>query len=565
MRTVFCLSRFGNALLISIIMFGLGGSVGVVPVSGQVFYPDDPVQIDPDRQPIESPEERALSDYYDYVENGMLKVGTLGGQAHNVNTLDEVPRSSWYTPRHYHERLSIDALRQGPRSGPPPTPPFRVVDDKSEGKAVGFWVEDANGSRYLFKADPQGAPELTTGAEAVGTHIFYALGYHVPQNTVVEFSREDLTAEEGVTYRDMQGNEHPLDAARLDELMELMPPTPSGQRRALASKFLEGTPLGPFRYYGTRPDDPNDLFPHEHRRELRGMRVFAAWINHDDSRSVNTFDAFIETENGDGYVRHNLIDFGTIFGGGPQGAKEAWVGNEHIVDAGTILKSAVSLGFAGRPWRRADTPDLRGVGHFEAEYFDPEAWRPQYRNPAFRNMDADDAFWAAKQVAHFTEEEIRALVETGQYSNPESVNYLTQTLVTRRDKIARAYLHHGGGFDRFRLTASSQLAFDDLLDHPAFANDPPRIAAIQWHPFNNDTGTRGDALTETEVADRTTAIPTSDANYLVGVLHRTGNSQQCTEVFLRQRKGAWEVVGVRRSADGVPDTRPVWTQIADGP
>ena len=44
--------------------------------------------------------------------------------------------------------------------------------------------------------------------------------------------------------------------------------------------------ISPLQYFGTRPEDPNDLHPHEHRRELRGLRVFSAWLNHDDSRSV---------------------------------------------------------------------------------------------------------------------------------------------------------------------------------------------------------------------------------------------------------------------------------------
>ena len=65
---------------------------------------------------------------------------------------------------------------------------------------------------------------------------------------------------------------------------------PNGKYRAIASRFADGRPVGYFKYYGTRPDDPNDIYPHEHRRELRGNLVFAAWINHDDSRGINSLD-----------------------------------------------------------------------------------------------------------------------------------------------------------------------------------------------------------------------------------------------------------------------------------
>ena len=72
---------------------------------------------------------------------------------------------------------------------------------------------------------------------------------------------------------------------------------PNGKYRVLVSRFADGKPLGNFRYYGTRPDDPNDIVPHEHRRELRAARVFGAWLNHDDSRGVNSLDMLVTERN----------------------------------------------------------------------------------------------------------------------------------------------------------------------------------------------------------------------------------------------------------------------------
>ena len=63
---------------------------------------------------------------------------------------------------------------------------------------------------------------------------------------------------------------------------------PNGHVRVMAKLLDKDDDMGRFEYQGTRDDDPNDIYPHEHRRELRGSRVFAAWLNHDDSRALNT-------------------------------------------------------------------------------------------------------------------------------------------------------------------------------------------------------------------------------------------------------------------------------------
>ena len=74
-----------------------------------------------------------------------------------------------------------------------------------------------------------------------------------------------------------------------------------------------GKILGGFHYAGTRPDDPNDLVPHEHRRELRALRVFGAWTNLTDLKAANTLDTLV-TENGRTVVKHYLQDVGSTFG-----------------------------------------------------------------------------------------------------------------------------------------------------------------------------------------------------------------------------------------------------------
>ncbi len=109
------------------------------------------------------------------------------------------------------------------------------------------------------------------------------------------------------------------------------PSRPDGSYRAAAGRLLEGKILGGFRYLGTRPDDPNDIVPHEHRRELRALRVFGAWTNLTDMKAGNTLDTLIE-EGGRHVVRHYLQDVGSTFGMGANGPHDWDEGFEYVYD-----------------------------------------------------------------------------------------------------------------------------------------------------------------------------------------------------------------------------------------
>ena len=254
---------------------------------------------------------------FDRLGHIFAEVGEGSGEAQNVNTLDDVPDGNWFVNRHGVKRLTLDELIRGPNTtdGPNPGAPWRVFRSKSQGLTPGFQIIDDVGDRYIIKFDPLDVPELASGAEVIGTKLFYAIGYHAPQNHIVRVRPENFVIETGTTLEDQFGDERELTAERLARVLSGVPRLPDGRLRVTASKYLDGQPLGPFRYFGTRSDDPNDVIPHEHRRELRGLRLFAAWTNHDDTRAQNTQDSWVEA-GGRRYIRHHLLDFGSTFGSG---------------------------------------------------------------------------------------------------------------------------------------------------------------------------------------------------------------------------------------------------------
>ena len=456
------------------------------------FLPDDPVRVDPDHLPIAKPAPVELSNVYDVLEN-TLRHRPRGrvAAAMNVNTLGEVPDSSWFTNRIGVRSMTVGEIVRGAATvGPPDVAgPLTVIASKSGGITPGFTMRDARGNVYFVKFDPASHPNLSTAADVIGSRFFHAFGYHVPHNDVVYIRREQLHIDPRATIRVGGGPKRPLTLADLDHNLANVSQLKDGRIRIVASLRLPGEPLGPFQYHGTRHDDANDVFPHEHRRELRGLRVFAAWLNHDDSRAINTQDMFVPGEGG-GSVRHHLIDFSSTLGSGSNARREIApqnprAGNEYIIELGPMLRSLFSLGLIDRPWRSVRYPEHSAVGNFEADFFEPDAWRPEYPNPAFERMQDDDAFWAAAIVHGFGDDAVRAAVATGELGDPESERYLVDTLIRRRDKIVAYYFARTNplaGFDVF----GGALLFRNLGEEAGLGR--AETYDVEWSDFDNATG-----------------------------------------------------------------------------
>jgi len=366
------------------------------------------------------------------------------GRALNVNAYDEVPDSSWFENRIGKRPLTSGEITRGScadKTLDPNMPDGSWIVDKGKpnGANPGFRVDVPGVGKFMLKADPNGEPERATGATAIASRFYHAAGYFAPCDSVVYFRPSLLKLEPNLTVKDNSGVTRPFDQEALDKVLAGATKR-NGLVRMGASEWLPGKPLGPYRYEGTRDDDPNDVIDHEDRRELRGGRLLAAWLNHFDTREQNTMDVFMAAEGEDrGYVRHYILDLGDCFGSFWTESTELSkrLGSAYYLDVPYVVEDFTTFGLIERPWERVRR-DAGIFNYFSARDFEPELWRGGYPNPAFTRMTEADGAWMARIIARFRDEDVAAAVSVGKYDLAHT-RYLTETLITRRDRILRRY------------------------------------------------------------------------------------------------------------------------------
>jgi hypothetical protein len=525
------------------------GLLGAAALGAQRFYDDDPLGREPAPLRVEKAHSRKLSDYYDFFWHTFAEPGEHQPKAGKkiparaVNTLGEVPDSGWYESRLGRRPMTMEELLRGPGvSNAPASGTWKVIAAKSEGVTPGLTIEDSRGARYLMKVDPVSNPEMATGADVIGAKFFYALGYHVPENYIVTFTREQLVVGPGSVLVDAMGKRRPMHDRDVDEVLFNVPRDGQARYRAVASFFIKGDLLGPFRFFGARRDDPNDVVPHEHRRDMRGLFVFCAWLGHNDVKALNSLDSLVE-ENGQRFVKHYLIDFGAAFGSDSFTAKSPRAGNQYLFDVKPAAAQFLSLGLYVPHWAFAKYPHIPAVGRFESKIFEPEKWKANYPNPAFDNRLPDDTFWAAKQVMAFTDDQIRAIVTTGQYSDPAAVEWLTRALIERRDKIGRTYFPRVLPLDQFAVR-DGRLQFEDL--GAKYRLTPARQYTVRWARFDNRSQQQT-ALAGASDPTLPREVTQSAAGEYFAAEIRSGEASQSVTVYLRNKAGRLEVVGIDRT------------------
>ncbi|HPT28381.1 MAG TPA: hypothetical protein PLZ95_18320, partial [Bryobacteraceae bacterium] len=226
------------------------GLLFALPAAAQKFYPDDPLINEPTLRPVGQMATRGLSDVYDLFRNSLATPGELqpssgiGIRARSVNTLGDPMQGSWWEKRHYWTPLTPAQLRHGPDGTHPPSTngKWKITSAKSEGVTPGFVIVDPAGTTYFVKFDPSDYPELSSAADHISGKIFHALGYHVPDNYIVEFPASLLEIAADAKLTDAKGLKRHMIPDDLGAILRRAARAPSGLYRATASRALPGKP-----------------------------------------------------------------------------------------------------------------------------------------------------------------------------------------------------------------------------------------------------------------------------------------------------------------------------------
>ena len=529
--------------------------------AGRKFYSDDPISKIVDSQDASAVQEREINLIYDTLENSVSWPGdrTPNVRAQNLNSVDEVPDSNWFTNRLGTMAVSVDELLKGPDTGNgPASGDWTIIAAKNDGVTPGFTVRDSAGQVWFLKFDPPGYRGMATGTEVVVTKLFWALGYYLPEVHIASLRPDRLAIDDTARITPPSGSRRRFKQSDIRTLLSKAHREEDGSYRVIASKALDGKPVGGFRFYGTRSDDPNDVVPHEHRRELRAYGTFAAWVNHVDSKSINTLDTVID-QGGRKVVRHNLLDFGSTVGSAGVYPREPFEGSEHLVEGKKTLAGIPTFGFYIKEWRTIPLYRARSVGAFPIDHsdWDPEKWKPRYANSAFRSARFDDKFWAARRLWYFTDQMLTAVTRVGQFNDPASEDMLAKFLIDRRDAIVRRYLPAVNPIVDVQLAAPATLTFKNVAVDAGVAPAPAGYV-VQWLRFDNATGATtpigATSATGTSVA-APPDLPSAAGSYIRAEIAAKGGPESWAapaHAYFVREAGGWKLVGFERMPGGNP-------------
>jgi hypothetical protein len=158
----------------------------------------------------------------------------------------------------------------------------------------------------------------------------------------------------------------------------------------------------------------------------------------------------------------------------------------------------------------------------------------------------------------FGDDMIRAIVKTGQYSDPEAEKYLADVIIKRRNKIGQAYLTRINPLVDFSLNNAGVMTFDNAAVKSGVAK-PPASYTASWFTFDNASGTTrpiGETKGSSEKLSAPAGLPSTGGAYIMAEVRSPDatqpSSQKPVKVYFKRMGNGWKLVGLERMPDAAP-------------
>ena len=215
------------------------------------YYEDDPISREPEPQDASGAQPWRIGLLFDLSYNLFVtsKYKPSGTRARNINTIDEVPDSSWFMNRVGTLQLTPEEIVAGPTAGRPPAPEhWTIIREKSAGANPGFTAQDANGETWFLSFDGQDHPEGDTAAVITATKLFWGLGYNQVDTFLTTFDPTRVTIDPKATAKRPNGKRTPYTRRDMQEILERTSKSADGtvprrRRAALERKNRRRVPL----------------------------------------------------------------------------------------------------------------------------------------------------------------------------------------------------------------------------------------------------------------------------------------------------------------------------------
>ena len=154
-------TRARRATLVALSVGAIGYFATGASMQSPRFYPDDPLAREPESQDASKAAPYDQSQIYELGYNLFVTSGyqPSGLRAKNINTIDEVPDSSWFTNRVGSRPVTTEELVRAGITGAPPDPSkWTLIREKTAGAHPGFTAMDGKGETWFLEFDPPWAP-----------------------------------------------------------------------------------------------------------------------------------------------------------------------------------------------------------------------------------------------------------------------------------------------------------------------------------------------------------------------------------------------------------------------